>query len=126
MQQLLEYHPKTIIVPGNFPIGCIPGYLATFESENSKDYDKNKCLKDFNNFAAYHNEFLEAALKDLQRSHPSTKILYADYYNAFLSIINKADKNGEVSFCTQFSLHIHVYLDFIRGYLYAMFSIWML
>jgi hypothetical protein len=30
MQELIGLGAKTIVVPGNFPIGCSPGYLAKF------------------------------------------------------------------------------------------------
>ncbi|KAK3019832.1 hypothetical protein RJ639_005134 [Escallonia herrerae] len=54
-----------VVVPGNFPIGCLPIYLTTFQSNISAAYDDHHCVKDLNNFAMYHNELLQHAIHEL-------------------------------------------------------------
>ncbi|CAA3010976.1 Hypothetical predicted protein [Olea europaea subsp. europaea] len=48
-----------VVVPGNFPIGCLPIYLTGL-----------------NNFSKYHNEHLIQAIEELKIEHPNTTIIY--------------------------------------------------
>ena len=80
-----------MVVPGNFPIGCLPIYLTAFETNNSTSaYDEFNCLKDFNDFAEYFNERLQQAIEDLRNENPDTAIVYADYYTAFKWLFSDA------------------------------------
>ncbi|GFP98167.1 acetylajmalan esterase [Phtheirospermum japonicum] len=79
-----------IVVPGNFPIGCIPFALNAFASNDSTAYDEIGCIRSLNNLAIYQNNNLQVALNSLRREFPSVDILYADYYNAFLTILRQA------------------------------------
>ena len=38
-QELIGLGAKTLVVPGNLPIGCIPNYLFVFRSDNKGDYE---------------------------------------------------------------------------------------
>ncbi|KAK1284800.1 Acetylajmalan esterase [Acorus calamus] len=101
---LIDNGAKQLVVPGNFPIGCMPNYLTTFHTANDCAYDNNKCLKDFNNFAEFHNFQLQEALNDLRNQYPLIKIMYADYYNAFTRLLSRAphqgfDKNSMLKSC---------------------------
>ncbi|CAN1837184.1 GDSL esterase/lipase At1g28590 [Linum perenne] len=50
VEELVELGAVTILVPGNLPIGCWPGYLTKFWSPNKKDYDPlSGCLVWYNN-----------------------------------------------------------------------------
>ncbi|KAK2973545.1 hypothetical protein RJ640_010600 [Escallonia rubra] len=69
-----------VIVPGNFRIGCLPIYLTAFETNDSVAYDGHHCLKSFNNFAMYHNEHLQQAIKELKEEyHNATIVIGGDY-----------------------------------------------
>ncbi|XP_028766511.1 GDSL esterase/lipase At1g28590-like [Neltuma alba] len=83
---LIDVGAKTLIVPGNFPIGCIPSYLTMYASKDKNEYDEAGCLKWLNNFAEYYNERLQAKLNQLQLLHPHAKISYADYYSSALPL----------------------------------------
>ncbi|KAK1271816.1 Acetylajmalan esterase [Acorus gramineus] len=101
---LIDNGAKQLIVPGNFPIGCLPSYLTIFHTANDCAYDNNKCLKDFNSFAEFHNFQLQEALNDLRNQYPSIKIMYADYYHAFTLLLSRAphqgfDKNSMLKTC---------------------------
>ncbi|MQL84307.1 hypothetical protein Taro_016805 [Colocasia esculenta] len=92
-KEVIDVGAVQLIVPGNFPIGCFPIYLTTFKQQDS-EYDKRGCLKDLNNFAQFHNQHLGKALEDLKKDHPNVTIIYADYYNMFLNIHDRADNYG--------------------------------
>uniref|UniRef100_A0A0D9VUB5 Uncharacterized protein n=1 Tax=Leersia perrieri TaxID=77586 RepID=A0A0D9VUB5_9ORYZ len=91
---LIDLGAKTIVVPGNFPIGCIPRYLAMFQSKSSpKDYDEFGCIKWLNDFSEYHNNALKHMLHQIPRD-PTVNILYGDYYNTALKITHHPIKHG--------------------------------
>jgi phospholipase/lecithinase/hemolysin len=91
---LIKLGAKTIVVPGNFPIGCVPGFLTLFESKNSSDYDQYGCLKWANEFAEYHNTALKTKLRQLSRRNPGVTLIYADYYGATLNFTENPIKYG--------------------------------
>lgn len=81
-----------VIIPGNFPIGCVPGYLAM--KAVSSDYDSMGCLREMNLFAAKHNAKLQQSVANLRRSYPNAAVAYADYYNSFLELMSNATTLG--------------------------------
>ncbi|PIN18841.1 Sinapine esterase [Handroanthus impetiginosus] len=84
----IQLGAKTILVPGNFPIGCIPTFLTKFEKSSSKkDYDSTTgYLNWLNKLSIYHNELLQKELTRVQKLHPYVHIIYADYYNVALRL----------------------------------------
>lgn len=94
-QEVIDLGAAQLVVPGNFPIGCAPSYLTMFTTANAAAYDADNCLENFNSFAVYHNDHLQAALEGLRRAHPRVTIMYADYYEAFMYLLNHAADLGE-------------------------------
>ncbi|KAF2317033.1 hypothetical protein GH714_010844 [Hevea brasiliensis] len=88
IMRVVRFGATRIIVPGYFPIGCMPIYLMS--SNDYSAYDEFHCLKGLNNFAMYHNEQLQQAIEELQEEHPNVTIVYGDYYNAYKWILRKA------------------------------------
>nr|GMD91936.1 GDSL esterase/lipase At1g28580-like [Ipomoea batatas] len=43
--KLIEFGARSIVVPGNLPIGCIPVYLSYYMSSNQSDYDSSTGFK---------------------------------------------------------------------------------
>ncbi|XP_031129397.1 GDSL esterase/lipase At1g28590-like isoform X3 [Ipomoea triloba] len=85
--KLIEFGAQSVVVPGNFPIGCLPLYLFFFKGSNQSEYDsKTGCINWLNEFSMYHNEQLKRELSRLRELHPNTTIIYADYYNAALDL----------------------------------------
>ncbi|CAN1305563.1 GDSL esterase/lipase At1g28570 [Linum perenne] len=83
LKEIIGLGAVNILVPGNFPIGCLPFYINRFTSSNLEDYDPvTGCLTWLNKLATYHNELLQAELKNVRQLHPSINIVYVDYYNA--------------------------------------------
>ncbi|KAL8134863.1 acetylajmalan esterase-like [Apium graveolens] len=94
VRRVIGFGAAQVIVPGNLPIGCLPGLLTMFKGENKSAYDDNQCLKELNDFAAFHNEYLQQAINTLQEENPTTTIVYADYYKAFKWLMYNAPHLG--------------------------------
>ncbi|KAF7097607.1 hypothetical protein CFC21_099407 [Triticum aestivum] len=93
-EEVLDMGAGRVIVPGNFPIGCLPSYLTAMASPEQSAYDSAGCLKDLNLFAAKHNAQLQRAVAGLRASYPDAAIAYADYFNSFLSLLKGAPALG--------------------------------
>jgi len=95
-QELIGLGAKTLVVPGNLPIGCIPNYLFVFRSDNKGDYEaETGCIGWLNEFARYHNELLIEELERLRQLHPGVTIVYADYYGAAMEVFISPQRYGE-------------------------------
>lgn len=93
-QRLISRGARKLIVPGNFPVGCLPIYLTLFQTKNST-FDEHGCLKEYNELSMYHNTKLKDALDQLQEEAPYTTIVYGDYYNAYLWVYTHAKDLGK-------------------------------
>lgn len=98
MQRVIGLGATRVVVPGNFPIGCLPVHKTGFASDASAAYDENECLKELNDFAKYHNQQLEEAIHKLQQQNPTAIIVYADYYNAYQFLLQYAKSQGIYTF----------------------------
>ncbi|KAK4378966.1 hypothetical protein RND71_000828 [Anisodus tanguticus] len=102
VQELRAMVPETIVgfgavrivIPGNFPIGCIPNLLTTFLTTNSTAYDEYDCLKDLNNLAILYNDHLQKAIQELEKDYPKIILIYGDYYNAYQWLLQNATSLG--------------------------------
>lgn len=87
VREVIRLGAVRIVVPGNFPVGCFPIYLSSFPSTNPLAYDDKGCLSGLNEFASYHNSYLQQSLALLRQEFPHAVILYGDYYTAFQSVL---------------------------------------
>ncbi|KAG4948527.1 hypothetical protein JHK82_041708 [Glycine max] len=94
INELIGLGARTLIVPGNFPIGCSASYLTIYETEYKNQYDQFGCLKWLNKFAEYYNNELQSELDKLRRLYPRANIIYADYFNAALLFYRDPTKFG--------------------------------
>ncbi|KAJ0837508.1 putative sinapine esterase [Helianthus annuus] len=86
INELIDLGAQTLVVPGNFPIGCFPSYLTTGVSDK-EGYDPiTGCLTKLNEFSEYHNQMLRIKLNKIQELNPNVVVIYADYYNAAMQI----------------------------------------
>lgn len=83
-----------VVVPGTFPLGCFPWALSALASYDPTSYDEMGCLKSLNNLTTLLNKQLQEALDILRNEFPNVVILYADYYNTFLSLLREASTLG--------------------------------
>lgn len=85
--ELINLGARKLVVPGNFPIGCVPLYLAIFPSQKEGYYnEKTGCIEWLNEFTEYHNRLIQEELDKLRNLHPDVSLIYADYYGATLDI----------------------------------------
>ncbi|KAL8032475.1 hypothetical protein ABFX02_13G098300 [Erythranthe guttata] len=93
INELIKLGAVTLMVAGNFPIGCSAAYLTYFQSSNEKDYDpETGCLNWLNNFSQHHNNLLQSELDLIRNQNPNVNLIYADYYNAAM-LIYRSPKN---------------------------------
>ena len=112
IQELIELGADTLVVPGNLPIGCSSSYLTYFQSSNKHDYDmETGCIKWLNEFAKYHNKLLLTEINRIRELNPHALIVYADYYNAAMTLYRSPQKYGTY-FC-DFSSSFAFFLDFV-------------
>ncbi|KAI4977792.1 hypothetical protein ZWY2020_014346 [Hordeum vulgare] len=94
VQEVIDLGARTVVVPGNFPIGCVPAYLSAHQSNVSADYDELHCLKWYNEFSQKHNRALQQELARLRSRNPGVKVVYADYYGAAMQFVQKPHAYG--------------------------------
>jgi len=94
MQEVISLGAVNVVVPGNFPIGCVPLYLVRFRINRRWMYDDLQCLKPFNEFSKFHNDQLQKAIWELQQEHPGVAVVYGDYYAALRWLIRHAPSLG--------------------------------
>ncbi|TVU35747.1 hypothetical protein EJB05_17650 [Eragrostis curvula] len=93
--ELIGLGAKTLMVPGNLPIGCIPSYLLTFKSNKKEDYEPDTgCIRWLNDFSRYHNKLLMKEIRKLRKRHPDVTIIYADNYRAAMDIFLSPKRYG--------------------------------
>ncbi|KAF8028688.1 hypothetical protein BT93_E1364 [Corymbia citriodora subsp. variegata] len=96
--ELIDLGAVTILVPGNFPIGCLPVYLTEFQVSDKEEYDPSTgCLNWLNEFSQYHNKHLQRKLDHLRELHPQANIIYVDYYHDALRFYQSPDEFGSMA-----------------------------
>ena len=64
-QKVISFGARTIVVPGNFPMGCLPIYLTKFGLESEAgEFNENHCIWLLNSFATFHNDHLKKAIPE--------------------------------------------------------------
>ncbi|KAK3161425.1 hypothetical protein QOZ80_1BG0076950 [Eleusine coracana subsp. coracana] len=92
-QELINLGAKTIMVPNNFPIGCVPAYLNGFGGPE-EPRDEHQCLRWFNDFSSRHNDALRGEVNRLKAKNPGVKLIYADYFGAAMEFVKTPAKFG--------------------------------
>ncbi|XP_075094140.1 GDSL esterase/lipase At5g03980-like [Nicotiana tabacum] len=80
-----EAGAKTLMVSGILPMGCFPGFRTLFPEGDS--IGKNRCHRGLNMFSKLHNDHLWQAILELRLKYPDVRIIYADYYKAFMAVL---------------------------------------
>lgn len=79
------------MVQGLPPTGCLPLALTLAPED---DRDAMGCVGSANNQTYSHNTILQAKLHDFRVRFPHAVIVYADYWNAYSTIMKNGDKYG--------------------------------
>lgn len=88
-QTLLDSGAKYIVVQGLPPVGCLPCGLS---SSPMHDRDKTGCAATANSAIMIHNQILQRKLADFRTKYATRTILYADYWNAYMTILMNPTK----------------------------------
>ncbi|KAK2632162.1 hypothetical protein EUGRSUZ_L01923 [Eucalyptus grandis] len=83
---LIEEGAVDMVVPGQFPVGCSAVFLTLLHSPNKSAYDPSGCLKAYNAFFEYHDNYLKQELQKLREEYSHARIMYADYYGASIPL----------------------------------------
>ncbi|KAK9099988.1 hypothetical protein Scep_023418 [Stephania cephalantha] len=94
VQRLIDLGASRIVVPGNFPSGCLPSNLEYYKVNDTKAYDELGCLQSFNSFTTNHNNMLKAALEAVKSKNPEVIVLYGDLYESFRNVVRNAASIG--------------------------------
>ncbi|CAN4111136.1 unnamed protein product [Withania somnifera] len=95
VKRVTSFGATRVIVPGNFPMGCHPILLTKFMTDNSTAYDEYHCLKDLNNFVIFFNHHLQQAIDELKKEYSNIILIYGDYYNAYMWLLQNALSLGK-------------------------------
>lgn len=95
VSMLIEEGAVDLMVPGQLPVGCTSMFLTVFQSANESAYDnRTGCLKAYDAFFKYHNNYLKQELQNLREQYPHARIMYADYYGAAMTIYRSPKHYG--------------------------------
>ncbi|XP_055801028.1 acetylajmalan esterase-like [Solanum dulcamara] len=94
IKEVIQLGATRVLVPSIYPLGCLPLYLTSFPDNNTSGYDQLGCLRNYNDFASYHNRYVVRAIANLQRQFPNVSIVYGDFYGAILSLLRSPASFG--------------------------------
>ncbi|KAJ3692273.1 hypothetical protein LUZ60_012623 [Juncus effusus] len=81
IERFINQGAKTLVVPGNVPIGCLPNILTLFKSDRNDSYDpKTGCLEEYNMLSQYHNSLLREAINKI-------RIKYSHFYEPVFDFV---------------------------------------
>ncbi|XP_060215357.1 GDSL esterase/lipase At3g48460-like [Lycium barbarum] len=84
IEAVLQSGAKYIVVQGLPPIGCLPLHISLCPVKAALDH--MGCAAAVNAAVMVHNQILQRRLEKFRRLYPNCHILYADYWNAYLTI----------------------------------------
>ncbi|XP_030940882.1 GDSL esterase/lipase At3g48460 [Quercus lobata] len=91
LQSLLEKGAKYVVVQGLPLSGCLPLSMSLAPED---DRDDIGCVKSVNNQSYVHNAVLQAKLQELRKQFPNAVITYADYWNAYRTVMKSPSQYG--------------------------------
>ncbi|WOL10306.1 GDSL esterase/lipase [Canna indica] len=95
VNNLIHRGAKAVVVSGIIPMGCLPAFLTSFQTQIATEYDpKTGCLTWLNELAKSHNLQLQNELGRFRKVHPEVKIFYADYYYSMMPFFNNPERLG--------------------------------
>ncbi|KAK2636635.1 hypothetical protein Ddye_031427 [Dipteronia dyeriana] len=89
LQTLTQRGAKYIVVQGLPPVGCCPLELYLTKST---DRDQMGCASVINGIIMAHNELLQRMLLNFQKKNSHCTVVYADYWNAYKTILSNHKK----------------------------------
>lgn len=77
------------MVQGLPPVGCLPMDISLCPLQN---LNKMGCAAAVNSAIMIHNQILQRNIENLRKINPNSTIVYADYWNAYLTILTNPKK----------------------------------
>ncbi|KAJ3694238.1 hypothetical protein LUZ60_009718 [Juncus effusus] len=94
-RRLIQHGAMTIVVPGNWPAGCVPINLYLNMNASSDAYEPNtQCLKELNKLSKLHNTQLHMEIRRLRLKHPRVRLIYTDFYTPVIDFILSPQQYG--------------------------------
>nr|XP_043616540.1 GDSL esterase/lipase At3g48460-like [Erigeron canadensis] len=91
LEALLNKGAKYMVVEGLPATGCL---TLSMSLASEADRDDMGCVGSLNKQSYDHNTILQTKIRDLRQKYPGAVIIYADYWNAYRSVIKNAPKLG--------------------------------
>ncbi|KAL3512614.1 hypothetical protein ACH5RR_025331 [Cinchona calisaya] len=91
LEAILSKGAKYIVVQGLPATGCLTLAMA-LAAEN--DRDTLGCVASSNKQSHDHNTILQAKLNDFKKQFPNAMIVYADFWNSYVSVVKNPKKYG--------------------------------
>ncbi|KAK4735151.1 hypothetical protein R3W88_009412 [Solanum pinnatisectum] len=91
LQALLNKGAKYVLVQGLPPTGCLT--LSMYLAPDT-DRDDMGCVGSANKHSILHNSIIQAKLDSFRKQFPQAVIVYADYWNAYSTVVRNANKYG--------------------------------
>ncbi|KAL8520062.1 hypothetical protein ACS0TY_010845 [Phlomoides rotata] len=89
LKTMLDNGAKYVVVQGLPPVGCLPAYMS---SSSPKDRDHMGCAASTNVGIMSYNQILQERLQKFRKLYPHCSIVYADYWNAYVTILTNPNK----------------------------------
>lgn len=93
LQEAIRLGGIRLVIPGAFPLGCLPLFLTSFQD---RGLDEMGCVRFLNDLSVSLNQKIKTRLDSLRKEYPNVLIHYADNYNAFLSVFRRSSSLGEL------------------------------
>ncbi|KAI3499520.1 hypothetical protein L1887_35321 [Cichorium endivia] len=91
LETLLSKGAKYMVVQGLPTTGCL---TLSMSLAPESDRDDMGCVGSLNKQSYDHNTILQTKIQDLRKKYPKAVIIYADFWNAYRTVIKNAPKLG--------------------------------
>ncbi|CAI9112992.1 OLC1v1013508C1 [Oldenlandia corymbosa var. corymbosa] len=91
LEAIMNKGAKYVVVQGLPSTGCLTLAMALAAET---DRDSFGCVKTSNDQSYNHNAILQSKLNDFRKRFPGAVIVYADYWNAYMTVVKNPKKYG--------------------------------
>jgi len=92
MQGLYNHGARNFLLISSAPGGCSPIFLTEFNGTK----DSHGCLGEYNTIYQQHRTVLRREVKTMRLLYADSQIIFADYFDAYMNILNGHEKYGKL------------------------------